>query len=63
MPLYVFECTVCGNKEEKLTSMSLSHIDTLDCPKCGEEAKRIPSGGGFELKGGGWAGSGYSKGD
>lgn len=42
MPLYVYKCIECENKEEKL-----KHFSKMDeyekCSVCGKEMKRIPA--------------------
>jgi putative FmdB family regulatory protein len=53
MPIYEYDCTVCGQSIEKL--QKLSDPPLLECPACGAMAlkKRI-SAAGFRLSGGGW---------
>lgn len=63
MPIYEFVCTNCGHREEQRMKMSESYIDKIECFDCGADSTKVPSLSGFELAGGGWAGSGYSKGD
>lgn len=43
--------------------MSESYIDKIECIDCGCDSVKIPSSSGFELKGGGWYASGYTKSD
>lgn len=62
MPRYEYRCTECDYIEEHPMKMCESHID-IECFNCGAKSVRIPSCGSFELKGGGWYASGYSKGD
>jgi len=61
MPVYEFACEECGVLEKRM-KFSESDVKIIKCD-CGRPAERIPSLSGFELAGGGWAGSGYSKGD
>ena len=56
MPIYEFECPE-GTITERYASMETEEIE---CPKCGQKAKRIISCCSFELKGGGWYADGYS---
>ncbi len=56
MPVYEFECS-CGEISEELVKMGTRSIN---CPKCGDKAKKIISTCSFELKGGGWYADGYS---
>lgn len=54
MPLYEYRCEACGQREEKLESMSAP--ESHDCPKCSAAAgmKRQVSVSGFSLAGSGW---------
>lgn len=57
---YEYKCTKCKAEwelEQKITEDALKI-----CPYCGKEAAKrlISNGGGFRLKGGGWANTGYS---
>ncbi len=54
MPIYVFRCG-CGARFEHLASMT--DITTPECPVCGGETRKVPSG--FTL--GGQASAGLSK--
>jgi len=56
MPVYEFECPK-GTVTERIVKVE---TDTIDCPECGEKAKKIISQCSFELKGGGWYADGYS---
>lgn len=43
MPLYEYKCKKCGNKFEKLVSMSKAD-DPMECPKCkSDESERLLS--------------------
>ena len=59
MPTYEYECKACGGLWEK--EQKISDAPVLLCPGCGKQtAKRLISlGGGFTLKGGGWAADKY----
>lgn len=63
MPLYEFKCTVCGHEECHRMPMNLCDIREVACEKCDELSVKQVSLSGFELKGGGWFGSGYTKGE
>jgi putative FmdB family regulatory protein len=58
MPTYEYGCGACGHAweaEQRITETALK-----DCPACGKpEARRMISGGSFQLKGGGWYADGY----
>lgn len=56
MPFYEFECPK-GTITEKLVKMGTEEIE---CPECGQNAKKIMSLCRFELKGGGWYADGYA---
>ncbi len=57
MPLYEFFCSGCQRKIEELLG---SPVDTITCPRCGGEAKKIFSRfrSGKSSSGGGSASSG-----
>ena len=62
MPIYEYECSKC---EEPVANL---YARASDAPKeiicyCGEPMYKIVSSSSFRLEGGGWAASGYSKGD
>ena len=42
MPLYLFQCTVCGHKFEKLTPFS--KIEEVVCEKCRKPVERVYDG-------------------
>ena len=54
MPTYDFKCDDCELETEIVRSMK----DTSDvlCEKCSKPMRQVISGGGFILKGEGWAG-------
>lgn len=53
MPVYEYECQVCGHYLESL--QKISEPPLTDCPACGKpELKKLISAAGFRLKGGGW---------
>lgn len=56
MPFYEFECPK-GTVTEQLAKMGTEEIE---CPECGQKAKKIMSICRFELKGGGWYADGYA---
>ena len=39
MPTYEYECDKCGNKFELMQSMNANTV--TQCPKCGENSKRL----------------------
>ena len=40
MPIYEFRCECCSTLTEKICR---SDVQTIDCPQCGKEARRIVS--------------------
>ena len=42
MPLYEFECIQCKNKFEKVSNLK-DRKKAVNCPNCGNQAKRILS--------------------
>ena len=53
MPIYEYECQVCGQKLEKLQKISDQPL--TECPACGQPSlRKLVSPVAFRLKGGGW---------
>lgn len=65
MPTYCFVCTECEDKIPMDYKMKMEewNVQEVECWVCGGVAKKVPARTSFELKGGGWFGSGYTKGD
>lgn len=62
IPVYQYRCSKCDEEFELKMRME-DYNKIIECPLCKSDLYRIPSMSSFELKGGGWAGSGYSKGE
>jgi putative FmdB family regulatory protein len=64
MPLYEYECFVCGNRFERIQRASADPITT--CPDCGGSVRRLMGAPALQFKGSGWYvtdyGSGRSRG-
>lgn len=60
MPLYEYYCPRCGFEYEKRKAMDEYKEDICEC---GFKSQLVPSVNIFELKGGGWYNSGYTKGE
>ena len=62
MPIYEYQCQVCGERLEKLQSISSDPLK--ECPACGAEEglKRLISQTSFVLKGSGWYATDYKSG-
>ena len=53
MPIYEYQCDVCGHRLEKLQKISDSPLS--DCPACKQPGlRKLVSAVAFRLKGGGW---------
>lgn len=53
MPIYEYQCQVCGHKLEAMQKMSEAPL--TDCPACHKPAlSKLISAAGFQLKGTGW---------
>jgi putative FmdB family regulatory protein len=63
MPIYEYNCSKCENVFEEWLKFS-EERESMPCPRCGGEARRIISNTAFVLKGGGWyvTDYGYRKG-
>ncbi len=59
MPLYEYRCSKCGKTIEVLQKFSDAPLKRHK--DCGGSVKRLVSACSFQLKGGGWYASGYSK--
>lgn len=53
MPIYEYQCEVCGHRLEAMQKMTEDPLS--NCPACGQSAlKKLISAAGFQLKGSGW---------
>jgi len=52
MPVYEYQCTVCGQVEEAFQKISEPPLES--CPQCQGHLKKIISQSTFHLKGSGW---------
>lgn len=58
MPMYDYECEVCGHVEN---DMLYSAIKPLPCPKCKRDMRRkFPLNNHFQVKGEGWRKDGHA---
>lgn len=58
MPLYEYQCTLCGERVEiiqRLSDPPYSH-----CPKCGGDMKKLHSAPAIQFKGSGWYKTDYA---
>jgi putative FmdB family regulatory protein len=61
MPLYEYECFLCGHRFERIRRVA----DALDvsCPACGGKVRRLLGAPALQFKGSGWYVTDYGKGD
>ncbi|MDJ0784074.1 MAG: zinc ribbon domain-containing protein [Desulfosarcinaceae bacterium] len=52
MPIYEYQCSVCGRIEEALQKISDAPLTT--CPHCSGDLNKLISQSAFHLKGSGW---------
>jgi putative FmdB family regulatory protein len=52
MPIYRYQCTDCGAREEHLQKVSDPPVET--CEVCGGTLSKLMTAAAFHLKGGGW---------
>lgn len=53
MPIYEYECSLCGHRLEAFQKMSDAVL--VDCPECHKpNLQKLISAAGFQLKGTGW---------
>jgi putative FmdB family regulatory protein len=58
MPIYDFQCTSCGHKDELMRK--ISELTTIICPKCQKETfSKMLSAPSFQLSGSGWYASDF----
>lgn len=59
MPIYEYQCSVCGHQLEVMQKMSEAPL--TECPECHKPAlSKLVSAAGFQLKGTGWYATDYS---
>lgn len=59
MPIYEYRCTKCGHTFEAIQKMSDAPLES--CEACSGRLEKLFSRTSFQLAGGGWYSSGYSK--
>jgi putative FmdB family regulatory protein len=57
MPLYEYQCDVCGHRFEQIRKFSDPPLET--CPKCGGVVRKLISSPAFQFKGSGWYATDY----
>ena len=58
MPIYEYQCLVCGTRTEHLQKISDPPLPA--CPKCGGEVKKLISSPAFQFKGSGFYATDYA---
>lgn len=58
MPVYEYECLVCGKHHELM--QKFNDLPLMDCPACGGHMKKLISNTSFVLKGSGWYKTDYT---
>ena len=59
MPLYEYQCTVCGSRIEKIQKFSDAPL--TKCRQCGGKLERLLSSPSIQFKGTGWYVTDYAK--
>ena len=61
MPLYEYECFLCGHHFERIRRVS--DASDVQCPECQGEVRRLLSAPALQFKGSGWYVTDYGKGN
>jgi len=61
MPLYEYECFLCGHHFERIRRVS--DAASVECPECGGSVRRLLSAPALQFKGSGWYVTDYGKGN
>ena len=59
MPIYEYRCTSCGNEFEIIQKVGARAL--RKCEECSGKLEKLISRTSFQLRGGGWFASDYSK--
>ncbi len=59
MPIYEYQCTKCKDQVEVM--QKITDRPLRKCKKCAGRLEKLISRSSFQLKGGGWYDSGYTK--
>lgn len=60
MPLYEYECFVCGHSFERIRKVA--DASSVSCPECGGKVRRLLGVPALQFKGSGWYVTDYGKG-
>ena len=61
MPLYEYECFVCGHDFERIRKVA--DASSVSCPECGGKVRRLLGVPALQFKGSGWYVTDYGKGN
>ena len=61
MPLYEYECFLCGRHFERIRRVADASM--VECPDCGGKVRRLLSAPALQFKGSGWYVTDYGKGN
>jgi len=61
MPLYEYECFLCGHRFERIRSVA--DASSVNCPKCEGKVRRLLGAPALQFKGSGWYVTDYGKGN
>jgi putative FmdB family regulatory protein len=61
MPLYEYECFVCGHRFERIRRVE--EASNMTCSECGGSVRRLLSAPALQFKGSGWYVTDYGKGN
>jgi len=61
MPLYEYECFVCGHGFERIRNVA--DASSVSCPECGGKVRRLLGVPALQFKGSGWYVTDYGKGN
>jgi putative FmdB family regulatory protein len=61
MPLYEYECFVCGHGFERIRTVA--DASSVSCPECGGKVRRLLGVPALQFKGSGWYVTDYGKGN
>jgi len=61
MPLYEYECFLCGYRFEKIRKVA--DATSVTCPACGGKGRRLLGVPALQFKGSGWYVTDYGKGN
>jgi len=61
MPLYEYECFLCGHRFERIRRVA--DALSVNCPECQGKVRRLLTAPALQFKGSGWYVTDYGKGD